>query len=274
MPELTDLDGLVDRIPDGALVAVPPDYIGGATAMALARRLVIRGVRGLRLLGLPAIGFQADMLIGAGCVSGVECAGVSLGEYGNAPRFTAAVQEGRLEIRDATCPAIHAGLQAAEKGVPFMPLRGVIGSDVLASRPDWQVIDNPFQRGDPILLLPAIRPDVAAFHVRKVDREGNAWIGTKRELMVTAHAARSTVVTYEERVEGSLLDDEATAAGTIPALYVTALAEAKNGAWPLGVAGYYPPDRDHLKLYAELAATKEGFARYLRQYVYQQIAAE
>src|SRR5216683_2567355 len=81
-------------------------------------------------------------------------------EYGGV-----AVTAGSVRVMDATCPAIHAALQAAEKGVPFMPLRGLIGSDLINVRPDWRVINNPFAaRGDPIVLLPAIRPDVALFH--------------------------------------------------------------------------------------------------------------
>ena len=87
---------------------------------------------------------QADLLIGAGCVETLETSAVSLGEFGLAPRFTAAILAGSIRMKDATCPALHAGFQAAEKGVPFMPLRGLIGSDVLAHRPDWKVIDNPF----------------------------------------------------------------------------------------------------------------------------------
>ena len=70
-------------------------------------------------------GFAADLLIGAGCVAEVETSAVSLGEAGFAPRFTAALKAGAITVRDATCPAIHTMLQAAEKGVPFMPLRGL-----------------------------------------------------------------------------------------------------------------------------------------------------
>src|SRR5204862_505937 len=80
---------------------------------------------------------------------------VGLGEFGPAPRFAAAVRGGEIAVRDTTCPAIHAALQASEKGVPFLPLRGLIGSDLLRHRPDWRVIDNPFANHDPIVLLPA-----------------------------------------------------------------------------------------------------------------------
>ena len=110
-------------------------------------------------------------------------------------------------MKDATCPALHAAFQAAEKGVPFMPLRGLIGSDVLKHRTDWKVIDNPFDGDDPIVLLPAIKPQVALFHAPMADRDGNVWIGRQRELVTMAHAAERTVVTVEKIVDGNLLDD-------------------------------------------------------------------
>src|SRR6202008_4285792 len=143
----------------------------------------------------PTSSLQADLLIGAGCVATLETSAVSLGEFGPAPCFTAALLSGAISIRDATCPALHAQLQATEKGVPFMPLRGLIGSDVLAHRPDWKVIDNPFGNHDPIVLLPALKPDVALFHAPLADRDGNVWIGPQRDLATMAHAAERTVVT-------------------------------------------------------------------------------
>jgi glutaconate CoA-transferase subunit A len=259
------LEELVARIPDGASVAVPPDYSG--CAMAAVRALIRRGVRNLHLIGVPQAGFQADMLIGAGCVGVVETSAVTLDEYGQAPRFREAVSTGAVAIRDATCPAIHAGLQASEKGVPFMPLRGILGSDIQKHRDDWRVIDNPFADGDPILLLPAIRPDFSLFHAALGDRDGNVWIGVRRELMTMAHASAATLVTVEEITSDDLLADERTAPGTIPSLYVTAVAEVPQGAWPIGLRGRYTADAEHLRRYADLAATAEGFERYLEENV-------
>ena len=262
---MNDLDKLSAMIPDGASLALAPDYSG--CALELVRRLIRRGVKNLHLIGVPQLGFQADLLIGAGSVKSVETAAVTLGEAGPAPCFTRAIKTESLIIRDSTCPVIHAGLQAAEKGAPFMPIRGVLGSDLIKHRPDWQVIDNPFGEDDPILLVPAIRPDIALFHAAKADREGNIWIGVRRELMLMAHAAKTTIVTVEELVEKDLLDDDLTAAGTIPSLYVTEIAHAPMGARPLGLRGCYPPDADHLTSYAEAARTEDGFRRYLEQHV-------
>jgi len=270
---MTDFDDLPMMISDGASLALAPDYSG--CALSVIRRLINLGLKDLHLIGVPQLGFQADLLIGAGAVRSIETAAVTLGEAGPAPCFTRAIKDGSLKIMDSTCPIIHAGLQAAEKGIPFMPIRGVIGSDLVSNRPDWQTIDNPFrsepdQKADPILLAPAIKPDVALFHAAKADRDGNVWIGVRRELMLMAHAARSTLVTVETIVDGSLLDNDETAAGTIPGLYISAVAEAPMGAKPLGLRGCYGPDAEHVRRYVEMAATAEGFSDYLSKNVREQ----
>jgi glutaconate CoA-transferase subunit A len=258
-------------ITDGCVLAVPREVSG--VAMAATRALIRRGVKCLHLVALPTSSLQADLLIGAGCVETLETSAVSLGEFGPAPRFTAAVTSGTIRIKDATCPALHAAFQAAEKGVPFMPLRGLIGSDVLAHRPDWKVIDNPFGNDDPIVLLPAFRPDVALFHVPLADRNGNVWIGRDRELATMAHAAAKTVVTVETLHDGNLFDDPRLAAGTLGGFYLESVAVAPKGAWPLGLADHYPADAAHLAEYAGMAASDEGFAAYLDRHVHARRAA-
>jgi len=256
-----DLDTALRLIEDGALVAIPPDYAG--VAMAATRALLRRGVKELRLVCVPQSGLQADMLIGAGAVAEIETAAVTLGEYGLAPRFTAAIRAGTLRIKDATCPAIHAGLQASEKGAPFGAMRGLIGSDLLKVRPDWRVIDNPFGPGDdPVALIPAIRPDVALFHAPMADRHGNIWVGKRRELVTMAHAAADTLVTVEKLYDGDLLADETLAAGTLPALYVGRIAVVPEGTWPIRF-GARTTDAAYMADYAEMAATEAGFRTYL-----------
>ena len=264
------VDELATHIPDGAKVALPPDY--SYCSLATTRALIKRRAKELHLIGVPAMGFQADMLIGAGCVATVETAAVTLSEYGLAPRFTAAVRQASIRMMDATCPAIHAALQASEKGIPFIPLRGLIGSDILRQRADWKVGENPFAEDDPIVYLPALRPDVTLMHAPLADKFGNIWIGVRRELMLMAHASAETIATVEDIVEGNLMDDEKTKAGTIPGLYVTAIAEPKRGAWPIGIPGGYEADHSHLLRYVKMAQTEEGFHQYLEEFVFETAA--
>jgi len=261
---VADAAALAARIPDGALLALAPDYAGAP--MAVVRELVRRGARDLRLCGVPQLGLPADILIGAGCVAVIETAAIGLGELGIAPCFERARRAGRITVVDSTCPAIHSALQAAEKGVPFLPLRGVLGSDLVAARPDWKVIDNPFPPHDPILLVPAIRPDVALLHAPVADRDGNVWIGVRRELMLMAHAARTTLVSVERIVEGSLLADPLRAPGTIPGLYVTAYAQVRGGAAPTALWGE-AADLGALETYARAAESERGFEAWLEAWL-------
>jgi glutaconate CoA-transferase subunit A len=270
------LDDALASIHDGCLLAIPRESTG--VAMAATRALIRRRVKNLALVALPTTSLQADLLIGAGCVASIETSAVSLGEFGAAPRFTAAVLAGSIRVKDATCPALHAGFQAAEKGVPFMPLRGILGTDVLKRRPDWKVVDNPFgqeslDQADPIVLLPAIRPDVALFHAPMADRDGNVWIGRQRELVTMAHAAAKTVVTVEKIHDDNLLENSTLAAGTLPGFYVESVAIAERGAWPLPLPEHYAWDAEHLAEYARLATTEDGFTKYLDQHVYERRAA-
>ena len=242
--------------------------------MEVVRALIRRNARGLRLLGVPQLGLCADLLIGAGCVAEIETSAVTLGEAGLAPRFTEAAEKGEIVVRDATCPAVHTALQATEKGVPFMPLRGVLGSDLLKLRPDWKVSQNPFNGNpDPILYVPAISPDVALFHARWADEAGNVWIGRRRELATIAHAAKRCFVTYEEKRPGDMLEDEILAPGVLGAVYVTGTAQARRGAWPHGVPELYDNDDAQLARYAKLAKTHHGFGRYLDEFVLRPVAA-
>src|SRR6202043_2894585 len=104
------LDDAIEPIIDGCMLAVPRETSGAA--MAATRALIRRGVRRLHLVALPTSSLQADLLIGAGCVETLETSAVSLGEFGPAPRFAAAMTAGAIRMKDATCPALHAAFQA------------------------------------------------------------------------------------------------------------------------------------------------------------------
>ena len=265
-----DLDALAARIPNGAKVAVFKDC---GVPMALGRALIRRGTRDLHLVTVPTGGMLIDLLMGAGCIGTIETAGVSLGEFGPAPRFVQAVKDAEVQILDATCPAIYAGLQAGEKGIPFMPLRGLIGSDILAHRPDIKIIDNPYGQGDAIVALPAIKPDAAIFHVPMADREGNLYIARQSELKIMAHAARQTFVTAERIVDFNILERAELAAASISSLYVSGIAEAPLGAWPLNLPGHYELDAEAVADYARAASTTVGFTAYLDEHAMRPRAA-
>jgi len=262
MTDIVSLEALAARINPGELLAVPVNGV----AMAATAALIEAGVSGLRLVCVPISGLQADLLIGAGTISAIETSAVSLGEAGGAPRFNAAVRARHFALSDSTCPAILAGLLAAQKGVPFMPIAGIIGSDLLKVRPDWKVIDSPVGGGK-VVVVPAITPDVALFHAPEADRAGNIRIGRHRELAAMAYAAKSTLVTVERIVDRDLLATEDSAAGVLPSLYVDAVAVAERGAWPLPLWDEYEGDGAEVMRYAAMARTEEGFRAYLSAFL-------
>ncbi|HEY7201578.1 MAG TPA: CoA transferase, partial [Candidatus Dormibacteraeota bacterium] len=163
----------VAGIPDGATVA-----LGRPAAIALVEELTRQGRRDLRLIGVPTGGRAVELLIEAGCAASLECSGVDLGEEGLAPAFSRAVESGALRMVDSTCPAMLMALQAGASGVSFTPVPGLLGSDLVARRPDFQVIDDPFRAGQQVVLVPAIAPEFALLRGRRADTDGNVVIGT------------------------------------------------------------------------------------------------
>ena len=267
MTEIVSLEALAADIAPGQSLAIPTAVAG--VSMAATAALIEAGARNLRLVCVPTSNMQADLLIGAGAVGEIETSGVSLGEAGGAPRFSAAVRAGSFALRDSTCPAILAGLLAAQKGVPFMPIAGIVGSDLLEVRPDWKVIDSPVGEPGKVVVVPAIAPDVALFHAPEADRAGNIRIGRHREVAAMAYASKKTFVTVERIVERNLLETEDSAAGVLPSLYVDKVALAPRGAWPLPLWDEYPVDDAEVARYAAMARSEEGFRAYLSGFLSQ-----
>lgn len=258
------VDDIAAQIQDGCRLAMPVDYAG--VPMAVIPPLLRKAPKNLHLVGIPTAGLAFDILIGAGLVRSLETSAVSLGEAGGAPCFMRAIAQGSIDMKDSTCPAIHAGLMAAQKGAPFTTLRGLIGTDVLLRRSDWRVMQNMFSaEPDPVVAIPALHPDISVFHAPMADREGNVWIGRRRELAAMAYASRKTFVTVERIVDKRLLDDELTAAGVLPGLYVDGIALAEKGARPYGLWGEYAPDTAELQRYAQMARTEQGFQQWIAE---------
>lgn len=265
MTEIVSLETLAGEVRPGQSLAIPVTGV----SMAATAALIETGVHDLRLICIPISSMQADLLIGAGIVSEIETSAVSLGEAGGAPRFNAAVRAGSFALRDSTCPAILAGLLAAQKGVPFMPIAGIVGSDLLQVRPDWKLIDSPVGAPGKVVVVPEIAPDVALFHAPEADRAGNIRIGRHRELAAMAYAAKRTFVTVERIVERNLMASEDSAAGVLPSLYVDKVAVAPRGAWPLPLPGEYPGDDVEVARYAAMARSEEGFRAWLSGFLTQ-----
>jgi glutaconate CoA-transferase subunit A len=162
---------------------------------------------------------------------------------------------------------MYSMVQAGSMGAPFAAVRGLQGSDLLKHRPDFRVIENPFQPDDPVVAAPPIRPDVAVFHAAMADRFGNALtLGEKRDDGMLARAARRVVVTAEEVVDTELRPGPS---GTfLPAIDVDMVVRVPGGAHPAGCTGRYPFDGKHLREYMAAAQEDASFSAYLEQYVF------
>lgn len=207
----------VAGIPDGACVA-----LGRPAALLLVEELVRQGRSGLRLVGVPTGGRAVELLIAAGCALSLESSGVDLGEDGLAPAFSGAVETGQLLMVDSSCPAMLMALQAGASGVSFTPVPGLLGTDLLARRPDFRVVDDPFRPGEQVVLVPAITPEFALLHGRRADPDGNVVIGTEYDDRLVAQAAHHVIYSVDELREDAT---QTLAAGeqVVPGALVDAL---------------------------------------------------
>jgi len=258
------LADVVALVGDGAIVALG----GGLCArlpMAMVRELVRQGRRDLHLVG-SAHSVDVDMLVASGAVRRIEESYVGFEQdLGLAPAYRRAAEEGTVEVAESCCATILAQLRASEMGLPFLPVRGVRGSDIAGMHPEYAEISCPFT-GETLVAVPALRPDVALLHAPVGDRYGNLHLEQPYVLDERfASASRLVVATVDEVVS----TDEVVAAGvTIPAHLVAAVAEVPYGAHPSSCYPRYAYDRAHLREY--LTASQEGadgLEKYLASYV-------
>jgi glutaconate CoA-transferase subunit A len=158
-------------------------------------------------------------------------------------------------------------VQAGSMGLPFVAVRGLIGSDILKYRPDLRVIQSPFNSHEQVVVVCPIRPDVAVFHALKADLWGNAITPFFREDPTLARASRLAIVTAEEIVDRPLTLKEAVPNTFIPAIDVDVVAHAPRGAHPGGLGDLYKPDHAHIMEYLEAAKEGIAFQRYLDRYI-------
>ncbi len=269
---LTGLEEAAGLVDDGALVT-----FGGATfsraPMEFVRELVRQGKKNLNLIDRePAIDF--DLLIGAGCVAKVRTGMLAFEVFGMAPNFRKKSEKGEIVTKEGACQPIIAGFRAAAMGLPSLPIKGMLGSDLLTISEvigSQKQIEDPFT-GETMIAVKAIEPDIAVIHAQKADEYGNVRIeGPLYEDVIKAKAARKVVVTVEELIPNSEIrkNPEAT---SIPHFIVDAVVETPRGAYPCSCFNYYDVDYEHIQQYLK-AAAKDQFEQYLTQNVYRRATA-
>jgi glutaconate CoA-transferase subunit A len=254
----------ISLVSDGAMVALG----GGLCArlpMAMVRELVRQGRRGLHLIG-SAHSIDVDLLVATGGVRRCEESYVGFEQdLGLAPGYRRAAEAGTIEVAESCCVTILAQLRAAEMGLPFLPVRGVRGSDIGRLHPEYAEITCPFT-GETLVAVPALRPDVALLHAPAGDRYGNLHLEQPYVLDERfASASRLVIATVDELVS----TEEVVLAGvTIPAHLVAAVAEVPYGAHPSSCYPRYAYDRGHLRDYLSAAESGPGgLEKYLATYV-------
>jgi glutaconate CoA-transferase subunit A len=268
MSKLLTLPEAVRRfVPDGAAVALGT-ALEAQIPFAAAHEIIRQRRRDLTLIG-PISDVCFDQLIAAGCARKVVAAWVGNVQHGSGYGFRRAVEQGiphSLEVEDHSNFTLDLALEAAALGVPYLPTRTLLGSDILARHPRLRTASCPFT-GVPLVLVPALAPDVAILHVQRADAGGSCqtWGGTGVSA-AAARASRAIVVVCEELVPPEVIRSD-PARTLVPGFLVSAVVHLPWGAHPSPVQGHY--NRDHAVYgdYHARSTTVEGARAWLREWV-------
>src|SRR5256714_4510261 len=222
LSKLTDLrTAICSLVPDGASVAMGLQ-MEQMIPFAAGHELMRQRKKDLRLIA-PISDVLFDQIIGAGCVKDVVAAWVGNVMMGSAYNFRRAVEQQGMKVFNMTNFSVALGLEAGAMGVPFLPTRTAMGSDVIKGNHFFYQIISPFEPKETLLAVRAIVPDVTVVHVQRADEQGNAhcW-GNFGVMPAGGGAAQKGIVTCEEIVppEGISSDPNRT---MIPGFLVSAV---------------------------------------------------
>lgn len=245
---LVDEDEAVAAIEDGDTIVVG----GFGTvnhSMPIVRGLVRRGARDLTVIGAATAGLEIDLLIGAGCVKKV------MAPYVGAELFTPighcyrkAAEAGDIEVAETTEYLLYSQLDAAARGLGFLPWRGGVGTDVPKLNSDYVEFNDPIN-GEPYLAAPALHADWAIVHVGRADVYGNGQHGGARfGDRLLSRAAERVIVTAEQIVPNTEIRRDPFAT-SIP--YADMVVEAPYGSHPYASHGYYVEDEQAIQEYVD-----------------------
>ena len=257
-------DAIAHFVPDGSSVVLGA-ALESLIPFAAGREIIRQRKRDLTLIG-PISDILFDQIIGGGCVRAVRAAWVGNVITGSGYNFRRAVESGAVEVEDHSNLTLALALRAGAMGVPFMPARTALGSDLFQTNPGLKTITCPFT-GDTLTAVAAITPEVAIHHVQRADEYGNAhaWgnLGVTREACL---ASRHVVITAEEIDPPEVISSDPNRVVT-PGFRVSAVALAPWGAHPSPVPGYYNRDHQAFLDYQRDSQTAEAFAGWRARWV-------
>src|SRR5215510_14681363 len=256
-------------VPDGASVCMGT-ALEALIPFAAGHEIIRQRRRGLTLVG-PSSDMLFDQLVA--CRKRSErflAAWVGNVSAGLGHNYRRAVERSiphRIEVEDHSNLTIAAALQAGAMGAPYVPTRSLLGTGLLQSNPTFKEARDPFS-GDPIVLIPALVPDVAILHVQRADADGHAhcWgtLGVTRE---AALAAQRVILLAEEILPRErLLSDPGLI--LVPTLKVTAVDHEPFGAYPSPVQGCYRRAHEFYHRYHEESRTEDGTRAWLDRWVH------
>jgi glutaconate CoA-transferase subunit A len=262
------LEEAVKLVPDGSHL-----FWGGfgfqRPPMAFARELVRQKKRSLTIYTCGSE-MDLDILVGARVVSRLEVAFYAIEGIGLVPNVQRRIREGAIQIEDYSNLAMALRFLGGAMGVPFMPLKSMLGTDMLAKKrfrlKKAEVIACPFT-GEKVVLVPSVRPDFSIVHASRVDKEGNVQIdGIKGEDVEGGRAGKKVIVMAEEIVDTEFVRRQPDQT-VIPNIYVTHIVECPWGSYPMMVYNYYDYDMEHIRMYYEQCKTEEGWQKYCEEYI-------
>jgi acyl CoA:acetate/3-ketoacid CoA transferase alpha subunit len=233
--------------------------------MSLVREVVRQGKSGLRVAGQGVT--ELDLWLGAGLVKKLDLTYIGLEVYGTSRALRRAVESGQIEsVVEWSNGGITWRFKAAAMGVPFIPVRAMLGSDTFRYSAA-KVVECPFT-GQKICLLPALILDVALIHVSRADKYGNAQIdGISGFAFEMSRACKRLIISAEEIVDSEEVRRHPDRT-VIPYYLVDAVVHAPFGSHPGEMVYYYARDERQLREWVEASKTEEGTRAYLDKYVY------
>ena len=270
MSKLTSMSEAIARyVPDGASVAMSL-ALEPLIPFAAGHEIMRQRRRDLTLIG-PISDMLFDQLIGAGCVAKITAAWVGNVSEGLGHCYRRAIEHAipRAVITEEHSNfTIGLALLAAGLGSPYIPTRSVLGSDIVRQNPTFRQERSPLDE-TPLLLVPAVRPDVAIVHVQRSDADGNAhlWgnLGICEEAVL---AARDVLLVAEEIVSREVILSDPNRV-LAPSFKVRAVVHEPWGAHPSPVQGCYDRDHSYYGEYHRRTRTLEGFQQWLDEWVLQ-----
>jgi len=207
-------------------------------------------------------GIEIDMLVAAGCASQVRASFVGMEIFGMAPNYRKAVESRSIKISEESEASIALGLRASYLKVPFLPLKGIIGTDMPKVRNDIKQFKDPLGSDTELMALPKIDLDVAILHVPYADEYGNGNIaGAVWMDDDMAKTAKKTIIITEKLVE---TEDIRYLPGKaqLPMQTTTAVIKIPYGAHPSSVYPLYTFDALHIQEYLKL-----NFSEYRKKFI-------